>query len=108
MRLVPATSQKLPVVTVAGSRQVLKRTVTLAPTKTPVAPAAGTTWTTERGEAAGSEQVEPAGAGAEEEPPQPARAAASTARRPAEEAGLAAGEWRCGMRAMGPPGEGSR
>src|SRR5574342_1420667 len=101
MRLVPATSQKLPVVTVAGSRQVLKRTVTLAPTKTPVAPAAGATGTTERGEAAGSEQVEPGGAGAEEEPPQPARAAASTARRPAE----AAGEWRCGTRAMGPPGE---
>jgi hypothetical protein len=46
-------------VTVLGSRHVLKRHVTLAPTKTPTAPSCGVTSTTERFAAAGSEQLEP-------------------------------------------------
>src|SRR5512147_2759770 len=83
MKLVLAASRKLAAVAVVGSRQVLKRTVTLAPTKTPVAPFGGSSCTTERLAACGSAQVTPGGAAALPDPPQPASAAARSRQPPA-------------------------
>jgi hypothetical protein len=79
---------------VARSRQVLKRIETLVSTKTPVAPIAGVTSTTDNEPAPGSAQVGP-GAASEDPEPQPDRALASAARRRVrEEADLREGEER--------------